>query len=157
MPTILPSLIQVLNCLILRLWIYVQFGIVQDYKIPFASTSYFFCFLFSGKFSFLSQFRHKKKSNPSEKTSQAIVHLNSFLSSDIVDEEENVIEFWEKYTDCKELREIALMYLTIPATSVPAEQVHSTAGNIITDKRNRLTAEMAEKLIFLRENFDFIP
>jgi hypothetical protein len=69
-----------------------------------------------------------------------------------VDEDVNVIEFWEKYTDCKELREIALMYLTIPATSVPAEQVHSTAGNIITDKRNRLTAEMAEKLIFLREN-----
>ena len=38
---------------------------------------------------------------------------------------------------------------TLVATSVPSECVFSTTGNVITDKRNRLTSEHAELLIFL--------
>ena len=38
------------------------------------------------------------------------------------------------------------------ATSVPSERLFSTTGNVITDKRNRLTSEHADQLIFLFEN-----
>ena len=34
------------------------------------------------------------------------------------------------------------------ATSVPSERLFSTTGNVITDKRNRLTSEHADQLIF---------
>ena len=35
------------------------------------------------------------------------------------------------------------------ATSAPSERLFSTTGNVITDKRNRLTSEHADQLIFL--------
>ena len=43
----------------------------------------------------------------------------------------------------------------IPATSVPSERVFSTAGQIISNKRSRLTAENASMLIFLHENLKY--
>nr|CAI5869257.1 unnamed protein product [Callosobruchus analis] len=39
--------------------------------------------------------------------------------------------------------------LGIPATSVPCERVFSKKGQIITDRRSRLSAEKRSKLIFL--------
>ena len=38
------------------------------------------------------------------------------------------------------------------ATSVPSERLFSSAGNVITQKRNSLLPENADKLIFLFEN-----
>ena len=43
-------------------------------------------------------------------------------------------------------------YLCITATSVPSEQLFSTAGNIVTAKRGALLPENVEKLIFLHDN-----
>jgi len=36
------------------------------------------------------------------------------------------------------LSKVALKFLSIPASSAPAERVFSLAGNVITEKRNRL-------------------
>jgi len=35
---------------------------------------------------------------------------------------------------------------------VPSERVFSTAGDILTDKRSRLSTDNAEKLLILKEN-----
>ena len=43
-------------------------------------------------------------------------------------------------------------YLTPSATSVAVERLFSTAGDILSDERNRLLPANAEKLLFLREN-----
>ena len=43
-------------------------------------------------------------------------------------------------------------YFAFVATSVPSERLFSTSGNVIVDKRNRLTSEHADALIFLHEN-----
>ncbi len=51
---------------------------------------------------------------------------------------------------------LAQSYLSIPATSVPAERVFSTAGNVITKKRNRLSPDTAEMIIFLHENKELL-
>ena len=40
------------------------------------------------------------------------------------------------------------------ATSAPSKSLFSTTGNVIIDKRNRLTYEHADQLIFLFENHD---
>ena len=47
---------------------------------------------------------------------------------------------------------MARKYLCITATSVPSEQLFSTAGNIVSDKRSALLPENVEKLLFLHSN-----
>lgn len=88
--------------------------------------------------------------------SQAIIHLNSYLKEPIIAEDEDVIQFWMNYTKCDALKKIALKYLCVPATAVPSERVHSTAGNTISDRRARLTSDNAKKLIYLKCNYKYI-
>ena len=49
---------------------------------------------------------------------------------------------------CKLVRK----YFAFVATSVPSERLFNASGNVIVSKRNRLTPENADKLIFLHEN-----
>ena len=50
---------------------------------------------------------------------------------------------------------IATMVLSTTATSVPSERLFSDAGNNLYDKRNRMTAEWFQMLMFLYENLEF--
>ncbi len=43
-------------------------------------------------------------------------------------------------------------YLCIPGTSVSAERVFSTAGDVVTAKRNTLKPEHVDQLVFLQKN-----
>jgi hypothetical protein len=47
------------------------------------------------------------------------------------------------------LHTVALRYLPVVSTSVPSERLFSKAGNILTEKRNRLTGKRLSSLIFL--------
>ncbi|KAF4530311.1 hypothetical protein B566_EDAN017646 [Ephemera danica] len=62
--------------------------------------------------------------------------------------------FWWKNYEVKypTISKLAKRYLCIPATSAPSERVFSTAGNIITAKRNCLAPENVEMLIFIFQN-----
>ncbi len=44
---------------------------------------------------------------------------------------------------------LAMTVLGVPASSAAVERLFSIAGDIITDDRNRLGADLASKLIFL--------
>lgn len=48
------------------------------------------------------------------------------------------------------LAQMARDYLSIPATSVPSEQVFSAGKNLITDKRNRLVGKTIRMCLCLR-------
>ena len=50
------------------------------------------------------------------------------------------------------LYRLAIKYLIIPATSTESERVFSTAGLILDDRRNRLTDDHLNMLIFLAKN-----
>ena len=47
---------------------------------------------------------------------------------------------------------LAHKYLCVVATSIPSEQLFSTAANVISVKRTALLPENVEKLIFLDDN-----
>ncbi|XP_049577871.1 E3 SUMO-protein ligase ZBED1-like [Syngnathus scovelli] len=50
---------------------------------------------------------------------------------------------------------LAKRYLCIPGTSVAAERVFSTAGDIITAQRSTLSSEHVDQLLFLYKNVEF--
>ncbi|XP_026117915.1 zinc finger BED domain-containing protein 1 [Carassius auratus] len=52
------------------------------------------------------------------------------------------------------LSKLAHMHLCIPGTSVAAERVFSTAGDIISAQRSSLTPEHADQLLFLKKNMN---
>jgi len=46
---------------------------------------------------------------------------------------------------------LARRVLAIPATSAAPERLFSTAGNVMTKKRSRLTCDNMEELVYLHE------
>ncbi|XP_060859967.1 E3 SUMO-protein ligase ZBED1-like [Metopolophium dirhodum] len=62
-------------------------------------------------------------------------------------------EWWKSHEKKYPLiAELAKKYLSIPATSVSSERCFSTAGNVVTSKRNCLAPENVNMLVFLYQN-----
>jgi hypothetical protein len=67
--------------------------------------------------------------------------------------EEDPLFWWnQKKVILPNLAIQARVYLAIPATSVPSERLFSSAGNVFTKKRNRLSQNNLHNILFLREN-----
>lgn len=63
------------------------------------------------------------------------------------------LTWWQTHQDTyPKLSLLARKYLSIPATSTPSERIFSTAGNIVSAKRNCLDPKNVNKLIFLNFN-----
>ncbi|XP_076662006.1 E3 SUMO-protein ligase ZBED1-like [Halictus rubicundus] len=66
-------------------------------------------------------------------------------------------EWWKARTHkYPRISKIAKKYLTMPATSAMSERCFSSAGNIVTAKRNRLLPENVNTLVFLHQNKQLI-
>ena len=60
------------------------------------------------------------------------------------------LNFWKKNRHALPiLSQLARKLLCIPSTSAASERTFSTAGNIISDKRSRLSSDMVQTLVFL--------
>ncbi|XP_077085839.1 E3 SUMO-protein ligase ZBED1 [Siphateles boraxobius] len=64
----------------------------------------------------------------------------------------DVLQWWRLQVDLPLLSALAKRYLSIPATSVPAERVFSTAGDIVTAQRSLIHPDHVDQLIFLKKN-----
>lgn len=73
--------------------------------------------------------------------------------SDINNNWDKIVAFWNFNKHLKPLDEIAFKYFTVPATSVRSERVFSTTGYILNDRRNMLRNDAVEMLCFLHENY----
>ena len=51
------------------------------------------------------------------------------------------------------LAKLAQRYLSAPPTSVPSKRLFSVAGDVYDEKRNRLSPERAETLLFIKSNY----
>lgn len=82
--------------------------------------------------------------------SDSIIDIRQYLEKPPIGKNSSVLDYWSNSTSM--LRDLATKYLCTPATSVPAERIFSKAGNIMTDKRNRLKDKNLNTLIFLNQN-----
>jgi hypothetical protein len=81
--------------------------------------------------------------------------LNDYLGEPNLNITHNVFEWWHsKKNYYPKLFKLAMSYLIIPATSAPSERVFSIAGYLLNGKRNRLSNEHLNTLIFLHSNLN---
>ncbi|XP_029849151.2 zinc finger BED domain-containing protein 4-like [Ixodes scapularis] len=102
---------------------------------------------------------------PRQERRQTITVVKAQLDAFLEDEEvecynsqSNPTVYWEKKRYLwPDLYTVAVGYLACPPTSVYSERVFSTAGAIVTDRRNRLTPKNVATLSFIRMNREWIP
>lgn len=81
--------------------------------------------------------------------------ISQYMSLPAVSVDADPLSWWRQHKAMFPiLSRLARKFLAIPATSAPCERVWSTAGNVVTKRRARLTDEHVDCLVFLHENFD---
>lgn len=66
--------------------------------------------------------------------------------------------WWSKYEHkFPSLSVLARSILVIQASSVASERIFSTAGDIVTSQRSRLTSDNVNNLVFLNKNHTLLP
>ena len=87
--------------------------------------------------------------------SHAASELDSFLSEKTLGVKENPLKWWQQRKNIyPNLFELVKKYLSVPATSVPCERIFSKAGQISTERRNRLTSKKLKEILFIQHNYE---
>ncbi|KAK0145222.1 Zinc finger BED domain-containing protein 4 [Merluccius polli] len=97
------------------------------------------------------------RSNTDAVTSGVDVEISTFFSEPLIPLREDPLQWWK--TDQQQfplLVKTAKVYLCAPPTSVPSESLFSTAGDIRSHTRNRLSPINSEHLVFLKGNAHFM-
>lgn len=90
-------------------------------------------------------------------TATAIAEFRLYLEEPYIFRKDNPLEWWKKREMLyPTLAKLARKYLSIVATSVPSERVFSKAGQVITERRNRLKPKYVNKILFLHFNEDLL-
>jgi hypothetical protein len=64
----------------------------------------------------------------------------------------NILRYWaSKEYEFPTIARMARDHLAIPATSAASERVFSVGGDIVTKKRNRLSADNTRRLLCMRD------
>ena len=83
------------------------------------------------------------------------IEVSQYKREPSINATENPLNWWhqnrERYPS---LAIIAKKCLCIPATSVPSERVFSTASDIVTAQRSQLKSKYADRIIFLKKNWN---
>lgn len=85
---------------------------------------------------------------------QANDEITNYRKEPVLPMNENPLAWWEKNGfQFPMLGRLAKRYLCVPATSVPAERVFSTAGDVVSSQRSALKPSHVDALIFLKKNY----
>ena len=89
--------------------------------------------------------------------SSAVVQVQTYLKEQTIPRSDNPLHYWRaNATRFPSLAAVATKFLSAPCTSVDSERLFSAVSNIIDEKRNRLSANRVEMLVFLNKNLHFI-
>ena len=79
--------------------------------------------------------------------------VDKYLKEPTQPRKSNPLSYWKSKQDSSPLlTALALCYLCAPPASVASERLFSSASNICTDLRNRLSTTKVEYLLFLNQN-----
>lgn len=99
----------------------------------------------------------QEDSGAASSSSTTLVQVQSYLTEPTVPVTDNPFQYWAvNRLRLPGLAAFAAKYLSAPCTSVESERLFSTVSDIVDEKRNRLTAERAEMLVFLRKNLSLL-
>lgn len=66
----------------------------------------------------------------------------------------SAVTWWKSICSTTKLSRVAVEILSCPPTTAATERSFSTYGNVHTNKRNRLTNERAQKIVYVRQNLN---
>jgi len=80
--------------------------------------------------------------------------VNAYLQAKVGDDvDDDQLIFWKNAKGLDHLKQLAKVILTRSASSVDVECMFSTMGLILDGKRSRLSAQSADALSFIHDNF----
>lgn len=86
-------------------------------------------------------------------TADAIMEIRSYLEEPHIHRTADPLSWWEsKASIYPRLTSIMRRKLCIVATSVPSERIFSKTGQIVTERRNRISSSKLRHLVFLNAN-----
>lgn len=86
-------------------------------------------------------------------TSSADIQVQNYLSQQTTPKKSDPLQYWKKHaTECPSLAALATKYLCAPCSSVDSERLFSSVSNVLDEKRNRLSADRVEMLVFIKKN-----
>ncbi|XP_056603707.1 E3 SUMO-protein ligase ZBED1-like [Triplophysa dalaica] len=94
-----------------------------------------------------------RPSATTSKTSDAMMEMRAYLAEPLLSRTSDPLAWWRSCLPVyKTLSEVMKARLCIVATSVPSEIIFSKTGQIISERRNRLSPSKVRELVFLNAN-----
>lgn len=94
-----------------------------------------------------------RPSAATSKTSDAMMEMRAYLAEPLLPRTSDPLAWWRRCSPVyKTLSEVMKARLCIVATSVPSERIFSKTGQIISERRNRLSPSKVRELVFLNAN-----
>jgi len=97
--------------------------------------------------------RHSSMSNDSSNLKSIKEEMRMYENMELLPRDDNLFMWWhENGPRFPLLSVLANKYLSAPPSSVESERIFSVGGNVNTPKRNRLSPDTSESLMFLHHN-----
>lgn len=104
----------------------------------------------------MGNFWKKKNAKTSSPIKDEFQHYLNVLELPALEEYDPFLWWATNKNQYPVLHQIAMKYLSIPATSVPSERLFSDAKNLVTSQRTRLDSFLINQLMFLKRNRDYV-
>ena len=81
------------------------------------------------------------------------IQLEVYLGEATISREDKPLQYWMfNKVRFPTLAKLAGRYLSAPCTSVDSDRLFSSVSHIVSESRNRLTADHAEMILFIKKN-----
>ncbi|XP_037399654.1 zinc finger BED domain-containing protein 4-like [Pygocentrus nattereri] len=85
--------------------------------------------------------------------SDVLIEIHRYSEEKVMARDSDALVWWKEHEPTfPALSKLAVRYMGITATSVPAERVFSKAGEVLSKKRNRLKGKTVNMILFLNKN-----
>uniref|UniRef100_A0A8C5LQ09 BED-type domain-containing protein n=1 Tax=Leptobrachium leishanense TaxID=445787 RepID=A0A8C5LQ09_9ANUR len=101
--------------------------------------------------------RTREMIHSSGTTNAAAQQLEVYLAELPINRSDNPLDYWRMNKErFPVLALMARRYLSAPSTSTESERLFSAASHVLNEKRNRLSCDKAEQLLFLKRNLPLL-